>query len=218
MANVTLGGLPQNIYPNSNIGVISTNAIYLKYSQYFSVDNNTSKISIREIPNDNATWKEILQVFQNVDNWAQLNPNDVTPTIERVVNILMKLRRVSETDAPYDAYELILFWNIAVRPDYFLPIFFTESIYSTYVTLAKEYTYEMLFTRVQNDRQRAVNPNSPIVTPQENYPNYNPPTNGSPSPSNPNTPVTPSTGTKTSNVWTWVALVFVLVLIILIMR
>lgn len=221
MANVRPNGFPQNLYPNDPFGSIKTLALYAKFTDCFSLDAATSKITIKpEVGNTAENWKQILQLFQDVDNWAQLFPADVTPMVTRISNILLKLRKASDTDAPYDAYELILFWNIALRPDYFLPFFFAESVYNTYIILAKDYTYEMLFTRVQNDRQRAINPNAPIVTPKQAYPNYTPPpsSGGNPSPSDPNTPVTPKPDEKKTSVWTWVALVFVLVLIILIAR
>jgi hypothetical protein len=225
MANVTLSGLPQNLYPNSAayIGIAKTALFFQTYTACFSIDTDTSKINIQGVENSAESWKTILQFWQDIDNWAQANPADVTPKIQRLSDMLIRLRKAADTDAPYDAYELILFFNIAIRPEYFLPFFFADSVYSLYVTLAKEYTYQMLFTRVQNDRQRAKDPNATIVTPQQVYPGYvPPPSTAGPLPSTPGTPVNPSApGTNTaakSTVWSVFLLVSIIVLLILILR
>lgn len=222
MANVLSNGLPQNLYPESSpfiqlgqqSGIFRTSLLYQKYKDAFVLDSATGSVQISNYTTSESNWREILQLFQDIDTWAQLNPNDVTPTIQRISDTLMALRKASSTDEVYDAYELLLFWNMAVRPDYFSPLMVTAKTFvSTYIVLAKDYTYQVVYTRLYNDFQRAKNPNSPIKTPTEVYPNYTPPVTGNPA--NPDNPVTT---TSKSMIWTVLAVLVVIVLLLLILK
>lgn len=159
-------GLPVSLFSGVDGAAITEN-LYRRYEDAFFSSIDPSSIS-----NDYQNASEILQLWQNLDNWYQYYPEVATEKIKSLSNILLKLRAASTTDAPFDFYELLLFWNLGTRPELFNPVIFTDSVYNVLITNTLEYSYEMLYTTVKNMINRAKNPDAPLIAVNEAYKGY----------------------------------------------
>lgn len=202
-AVTTADGLPVNLYTwkGETQGKAFTLAQYQKYNNAVSIDPQTGLISITFGMNAAAEKEELLLMMEQVIQWnANNTPTSVT---NRIDGIKYRLNKAVATDGVYDAWELVLFWTLAVKPSLFAPLVLTDSVLSTYVTLAVEKNGGTLATRIQSDVSRAKNPNAPLPTPQPGSDTDNP----NPAPKN--------DPESKSNLTLWLVAVVVVILIVL---
>lgn len=201
-------GLPVDLF-GSTLGRTITAINYERYKNALVIDrNDNGKISVVGLENTSTNAIDLLDFWQKLDNWAQYYPENITPVVKRLSDLLLSLRRATPTDGPYDFYELLLFWNTALRPEYFTPVEFTESVYSSMILNALEYDYQILYTRVQNLINRGEDPNKPLVTVTESFPDYVipdlPPLNDA-----------PTNGNENGRIWQiWLVIFIILILIL----
>lgn len=164
-------GLPVNVYSTS-LGRILTSTNFQKYNCIEIDRANEYKITVSGLENTAQNAADLLQFWQNIDNWAQYYPESVTPIIQRLTDVLLMLRKASTTDAPYDFYELVMFWNTAYKPEYFAPVIFTDSVYNSLINNALSNDYRLVYTQVQNLVKLTEDPKGTLINVTDSYPDY----------------------------------------------
>lgn len=204
-SNTTADGLPVNLFTwlGDTQGKTVTLSMYEKYNNAVSIDP-TGLISVTFSMNAATEKEDLLLIMEQVIQW---NANNTpTPVTSRIDSIKTKLNKAVATDGVYDAWELVLFWTMAVKPSLFTPLILSDSVLNTYVMLAVEKNGGTLATRVQSDVSRAKNPNNPLPTPQPGSDTDNP---------NP----TPKPGSsQNSNLAPWLLAVVIAIILILILQ
>ncbi|MFN8349415.1 MAG: hypothetical protein U0X91_30720 [Spirosomataceae bacterium] len=203
----TADGLPVNLFTwlGTNTGKATTLAMYQKYNNAVMLDPATGTISISFGMNAAAEKEDLLLMMEQVIQWNANNPP--TPVTARIDTIKAKLNKAVPTDGVYDAWELVLFWTLAVKPMLFAPLVLTDSVLNTYVLLAVEKNGGTLATRIQSDVSRTKDPTAPLPNPKPGSDTDNP----NPTP----TGVNPTAG---SNLTPWLVAVVVAILILLYVR
>jgi hypothetical protein len=205
---VTADGLPANLFTwlGTTTGKNTTLAMYQKYNNAVTLDPQTGLISVAFGMNAAAEKEDLLLLMEQVIQWnANNTPTAVTTRID---SIKTKLNKAVPTDGVYDAWELVLFWTLAVKPTMFAPLVLTDSVLNIYVILAVEKNGATLATRIQTDWLRTKNPNAPLPTPQPGSDTDNP----NPTPNGGTTP------TQNSNLTPWLVAVVVALLILLVLK
>ncbi|AYQ31969.1 hypothetical protein [Runella sp. SP2] len=204
----TPDGLPSNLFTwmGETQGKTVTLAMYNKYNNAVTLDPATGLISVSFGLNATAEKEELLTLFEQVIQWNA--NNTATDVSTRIGKIRTKLNKAVPTDGVYDAWELALFWSLAVNPTVFLPVALTDSVLDTYVMLAVEKNGATLATRIQTDWLRLRNPNNPLPNPQPGSDTNDP----NPTPTGGTTPV------NNSNLTPWLVAVVVMILLLLAVR
>lgn len=205
-AAITADGLPINLFTwlGTTQGKLTTLAMYDKYNNAVTLDPKTGLVTISFGMSAAAEKEDLLVMMEQVIQW---NANNVpTALTSQIDAIKTKLNKAVPTDGVYDAWELVLFWTIAVKPSLFAPLVLTDSVLNTYVMLAVEKNGDTLATRIQSDVSRAKDPNTPLPNPQPgsdtNDPNPQPDTN---------------TPNSTGNITPWILAVVVVIILILVL-
>ncbi len=193
-------GLPKDLFGLTVETEIQTDNLYTRYQDAITVTEGVITFSDWLTANEPTAWEEILWLFNQLNQFAFNNPADVTEVIGRARMVLLKLQAASPTDAPYDARELAILWNMAVYPSRFQPVNLTPSVVQVYVNLAVEQTWQAVALRFLNDYRRTKNPDAPLVTSL--------PGSGKPVPSSTDSPTATAAATSVA------AVVLVLVLIV----